>query len=76
MVRKKDGIKAGKDLDGAAVCVQQGTTTEKNISDFFRKNGMKMKAVLFTFLLMVFTTLKNFLKHIQVTWYFITVNLM
>ena len=47
MVRKKDGIKAGKDLDGAAVCVQQGTTTEKNISDFFRKNGMKMKAVVF-----------------------------
>ena len=47
MVRKKDGIKNGLDLNGAAVCVQQGTTTEKNISDFFRKNGMKMKAVVF-----------------------------
>ena len=47
MVRKKDGIKNGKELDGAAVCVQQGTTTEKNISDYFRKNGMKMKAVIF-----------------------------
>ena len=47
MVRKKDGIKSGKELDGAAVCVQQGTTTERNISDYFRKNGMKMKAVIF-----------------------------
>ncbi len=47
MVRKKSGIKSGKDLEGATVCVQQGTTTERNITDYFRKNGMKFKAAVY-----------------------------
>ena len=47
MVRKKDGIKKIKDLKGASVCTQQGTTTELNLADYFRKNRMKLKAVVF-----------------------------
>jgi general L-amino acid transport system substrate-binding protein len=47
MVRKAAGITAGKQLDGASVCLQQGSTTELNVSDFFRANGMKMNPVTF-----------------------------
>jgi len=45
LVPKKLGVKSAKDLDGAAVCVLPGTTTEMNVADYFRANGMKMKAV-------------------------------
>lgn len=45
LVPKKLGVKTGKDLDGAAVCVLPGTTTELNVADFFRANGMKMSPV-------------------------------
>ena len=47
MVRKKDGIKNTKDLKGASICTQQGTTTELNMADYFRKNRIKFKAVVF-----------------------------
>ena len=47
MVRKKDGIKRAKGLRGASVCTQQGTTTELNLADYFRKNRIKFKAVVF-----------------------------
>ena len=45
MVPKKLGVKSGKELDGAAVCVQPGTTTELNLADYFRANNMKFKPV-------------------------------
>jgi general L-amino acid transport system substrate-binding protein len=45
LVPKKLGVKSAKELDGAAVCVLPGTTTELNVADFFRSNGMKMKPV-------------------------------
>ncbi|MCF6172270.1 MAG: amino acid ABC transporter substrate-binding protein [Campylobacteraceae bacterium] len=45
MVHKSIGVKSAKELDGAAVCVQSGTTTELNLADYFRKNGMKYKLV-------------------------------
>ena len=45
LVPKKLGVKTGKDLDGAAVCVLPGTTTELNVADYFRANGMKMSPV-------------------------------
>jgi general L-amino acid transport system substrate-binding protein len=45
LVPKKLGVKSGKDLDGAAVCVLPGTTTELNVADYFRANGMKMSPV-------------------------------
>ena len=44
---KKDGVKSAKDLDGASVCTQQGTTTELNMADFFRANRLKLKPVVF-----------------------------
>lgn len=47
MVRKKSGITSAKQLNGASVCTQQGTTTELNMSDYFRANRMKLKPVVF-----------------------------
>ncbi|MEZ4743261.1 MAG: amino acid ABC transporter substrate-binding protein [Bdellovibrionota bacterium] len=45
MVRKKLGIKSAKELDGATICVNSGTTTELNVADYFRANHMKYKLV-------------------------------
>ncbi|MBW2564219.1 MAG: amino acid ABC transporter substrate-binding protein [Deltaproteobacteria bacterium] len=45
LIPKKLGVKSAKELDGATVCVLPGTTTEMNVADYFRTNGMKMKAV-------------------------------
>jgi general L-amino acid transport system substrate-binding protein len=47
MVSKKLGVKSAKELDGAAVCIQAGTTTELNLADYFRFNKMKYKPVVF-----------------------------
>lgn len=45
MVPKKLGVKSAKELDGATVCIQTGTTTELNLADFFRANNMKYSPV-------------------------------
>ena len=45
LVPKALGVKSAKELDGAAVCVLPGTTTELNVADYFRSNGMQMKPV-------------------------------
>ena len=45
MVNKKLGVQSIKELDGASVCVQPGTTTEKNLADFFRTNNMRLNPV-------------------------------
>lgn len=45
MVRKDLGVKSAKELEGASVCIQTGTTTEMNVADYFRANNMKYKAV-------------------------------
>ena len=45
MVFKKLGVKSAKELNGATVCVQPGTTTELNLADFFRANKMTFKPV-------------------------------
>lgn len=48
MVEKKLGVKSAKELDGAEICVQSGTTTELNLTDFLRANKMaKAKAIVF-----------------------------
>ena len=47
MVKKALGVKAGKELGGATVCVQTGTTTELNLADFFRTNNLQYKPVVF-----------------------------
>ncbi|MDT3380179.1 amino acid ABC transporter substrate-binding protein [Labrys portucalensis] len=41
MVKKSLGVASAKDLDGATICVQQGTTQELNLSDYFRSLGKK-----------------------------------
>ena len=45
MVPKKLGVKSAKELNGATICVQPGTTTELNLADYFRANNMKFKPV-------------------------------
>ncbi|CZF86186.1 amino acid ABC transporter substrate-binding protein [Grimontia marina] len=47
MVKKDLGVKSALELDGASVCVQSGTTTELNLSDYFRSNGMSFKPVVY-----------------------------
>ena len=47
MVPKKSKITSAKQLKGATVCVQSGTTTEKNLSDFSKVNNLGMKPVVF-----------------------------
>ena len=47
MVRKTLKVNSALELNGASVCVQQGTTTELNLSDFFRANNMQVKTVTF-----------------------------
>lgn len=45
MVPKSLGITSAKNLDGATVCIQTGTTTELNLAEYFRKNNMKYEPV-------------------------------
>jgi general L-amino acid transport system substrate-binding protein len=45
MVPKKLNVKSAKQLSGATVCVQPGTTTELNLADYFRANKMTFKPV-------------------------------
>ena len=45
MVSKKLGVKSAKELSGASVCIQAGTTTELNLADYFRANKMEYKAI-------------------------------
>jgi general L-amino acid transport system substrate-binding protein len=47
MVRKELGVSSAKQLSGATVCVQTGTTTEKNLADYFRANNLELKSVVF-----------------------------
>ncbi|MCP4598229.1 amino acid ABC transporter substrate-binding protein [Neptuniibacter sp.] len=47
MVSKDLGVKSALELDGAAVCIQAGTTTELNLADYFRSNGISYKAITF-----------------------------
>ncbi|HEX2553245.1 MAG TPA: amino acid ABC transporter substrate-binding protein [Microvirga sp.] len=47
MVRKSLGVSSAKELNGASVCTQQGTTTELNLADYFRANNLKYEVVAF-----------------------------
>ncbi|TYP66662.1 L-glutamine-binding protein /L-glutamate-binding protein /L-aspartate-binding protein /L-asparagine-binding protein [Stutzerimonas stutzeri] len=40
MVRSDLGVTSAKELDGATICIQTGTTTELNLADYFRANNM------------------------------------
>ena len=39
------GVESATELDGASVCIQTGTTTELNLADFFRVNGITYEPV-------------------------------
>ena len=45
IVPKALGVTSAKDLDGATVCIQTGTTTELNLSDYFRSNNISYEPV-------------------------------
>jgi len=47
IVRKKLGVDSALKLEGASICVQQGTTTELNLADFFRTHNIKFEPVVF-----------------------------
>jgi len=47
MVSKELGVDSALKLDGAAACIQAGTSTELAIADYFRENNMKYKVVTF-----------------------------
>ena len=45
LVPKSLGVTSATELDGASVCIQTGTTTELNLADYFRANGMSYEPV-------------------------------
>ncbi|MBS4010910.1 MAG: amino acid ABC transporter substrate-binding protein, partial [Roseovarius sp.] len=45
LVPKSLGVSSAKELDGATVCIQTGTTTELNLADFFRANNISYEPV-------------------------------
>jgi general L-amino acid transport system substrate-binding protein len=46
LVKKSSGVKSAKEMDGATICVQPGTSTELAIADFYRLNKMKWTPIL------------------------------
>ncbi len=47
MVRKSSGMRSALELDGASVCVAEGTTTKLNLADYFRQHNMRLETVSF-----------------------------
>jgi general L-amino acid transport system substrate-binding protein len=47
MINRDLGVGSAKELDGAAICVQSGTTTELNVADYFRANDMQFDPIVF-----------------------------
>jgi general L-amino acid transport system substrate-binding protein len=47
MVAKKTNVKSAKELKGATICVQSGTTTELNLADYFRANSLDFRPLVF-----------------------------
>lgn len=47
LVKSELGVDSATQLDGASVCIQAGTTTELNLADYFRANGMEYEAIVF-----------------------------
>ena len=46
LVKASTGIKSAKELNGATICVQPGTSTELALADYFRLNNMKFSPIL------------------------------
>jgi len=47
IVKKASGVKSALNLKGATVCVEEGTTTEKNLGDFSKAHGLNLQATKF-----------------------------
>lgn len=47
LVSKSSQVKQVTDLDGASICIIQGTTSELNLSNYFTKNNIKFKPIYF-----------------------------
>ena len=47
LVREAINVESAEQLDGATICIQSGTTTELNLADYFRANGMEYDALVF-----------------------------
>ena len=47
MVPTALGVKSATELDGANICTNTGTTTELNITDYFRSNNMSFNLIAF-----------------------------
>ncbi|WP_181700325.1 amino acid ABC transporter substrate-binding protein [Chthonobacter albigriseus] len=47
MAKKSLGVSSAKELSGASICVQSGTTTELNLADWFRANNLQFNPVVF-----------------------------
>lgn len=47
MVPKKFNVSSAKQLKNAEICLQSGTTSEKNVADYFNANGIPYKSVVF-----------------------------
>ena len=45
LVNKKLGVNSAKQLNGASVCITAGTTTELNLAEYFKLNGMKYSPI-------------------------------
>ncbi len=47
MVHKSLGLKSVRELAGASICVQTGTTNEQNLADYFATTGLTYRPVVF-----------------------------
>ncbi|MCG7199299.1 amino acid ABC transporter substrate-binding protein [Marinobacter pelagius] len=47
LINKGIGVDDASQLSGATICIQSGTTTELNLSDYFRAKGMEFKPIVF-----------------------------
>ncbi len=47
MIKKALGVNSATEIDGASVCVTAGTTSELNLADFARANGLQIEALVF-----------------------------
>jgi general L-amino acid transport system substrate-binding protein len=47
MVPKKSGVKSVRELNGASICLTQGSASELSLADYFSANGLTYKAVAF-----------------------------
>ncbi|SDP72022.1 amino acid ABC transporter substrate-binding protein [Phyllobacterium sp. OV277] len=47
MVKKSLGVKSAKELSGASLCTETGTTTELNVADYFKANDIKYEIISF-----------------------------